>query len=261
MNYRLAMPPLRAMEWAMRRRVAKLVTVGLFGLWLGGSAAPAAEWSRRDGRGLPGEPTSFDPERKTVFFRDSISEREMVVPTRELSLRSRQRMLFSPVFHLRGREEGWLRSPSKRSVIAKGAGAAALALGIGFWLSGWCIADRRNPLLAGIGFVGTWVLTGALAAFYAFLKVRVEGGAGVVLIGFAATLALAGLYVSAVYACRYWRGLLVLLGHLAAGFCLLAIGFAAGEILAGRERAEAWWTTEVFEPIGLTAPQASRTDP
>ncbi len=238
----------------MRRCAARLVSVWLFGLWLGGAAAHAEAWSLRGGEGLPGAPVSFDPERKTVFFRDPLTERGVVVPARELSLRSRQKLLFSPVFHERGGEGESLQSSARRRIAAQGAGVVALALGLGFWTMGWCCAGRWNPLLAGIGFAGTWILVGMLAVFYAFLKGRVEGGGGIVVVGAVATLAVTSLYVSAVYACRFWKGLLVLLGHLIVGGCFLAAAIAGAESVVGRERAEAWWNAEVFEPVGLIAP-------
>ncbi len=251
------------MKGTMSHRAATFLSTWLFALWLGGTVVAQAEpWSLHDGRGLPGEPTLFDPERKTVHFRDPISEREAIVPTEELSLRSRQKLLLSPVFHRSG-GEGWLQSPAKRWVATKAAGIVALAMGLGFWVAGWSCAGKWNPLLAGIGFVGTWVLVGILVAFYTFLKARIEGGAGIVALGTAATLTVASLYVSAVYACSYWRGLLALLVHPVAGVCLLVAGLAAMEATVGTEQAEIWWNAQVFEPAGLIPPQEpeARTGP
>lgn len=238
-----------------RRYGALLIAWGL--CWLGGAveaAATAAEWSLRDGGGLPGEPLTFDAEEKTVYFRDPLSERQRVVPTRELSLRSRQRLLCSPVFHLGGREEGWLKSPSKRGVILKATIGAGLAMSLGYWVMGWCLTGRRSLFLAVCAFVGSWLMMGLLVAFYAFLKMRISGGSGTMWIGGIVSVGIAAFYLSAVYACQLWKGFLILFGQLVIAFCLLATALAGAELIGGPERTEAWWNTEVFEPIGLTKP-------
>ncbi len=224
-----------------------------FCLWLGGAAAHAGGWSLRGGGELPGDPLAFDFERKTVTFRDPVTEREAAVPSRSLSLRSRQRLVFHPVFHRgdRGRDF-W--SPERRRLFLGALAVPAVVGSLGFWAAGWLFAGRRNPILAAIGFVGSWAVMGIFTMCYAFYQIRFGGGGGVILFGATVALVVTPLYVSAVYGCSYWKGLFVLLSHLVASACLLGIVFAATEAVAGKERTETWWTEEVFEPLGLVAP-------
>jgi hypothetical protein len=83
---------------------------------------------------------------------------------------------------------------------------------------------------------------------------RLEGGSAMTLVGVGFAAIFTPLYVSAVYGCTYLRGLAVFSFHLIAGLSLLSIGMVAIETVAGKEKVDAWWSTEVFEPVGLMAP-------
>ncbi len=224
--------------------------------------AGAAGWSFRSGEELPGDPVAFDFERKVLTFRDPVSRAESLVPTRSLSLRSRQKLLLSPLFHQAdaGRH---LWTPEKRRLLALGGMVPAGVLFLGFWGAAWFFTGRRSPLLAVFGFLGSWAVLGILAICYTFLMMRFDGGLKIGLFGVAMALGVTPLYLSAVYNCSYPKGLWVLLSHLLAGFCFLSIGLAALEIGAGRKRSEEWWNRKVFEPVGLIAPDADppRTRP
>jgi hypothetical protein len=222
--------------------------------------ASASGWRFRSGEELPGAPVAFDSGRKTLTFRDPISGHESVVPTRNLSLRSKQRLLLSPLVHGEEGEAGsW--SEEKGRVLLLFISVPALLLFFGFWGAAGYFTRRWHPFPAIAGFVGGWAVVGILAICYAFLARRLEGGAGLLVFGGFVALGIAALYVSAVYVCSYGRALMVLFSHLLAGFCLLSIGLAVFEIGAGKKRSEQWWDERVFEPFGIIVPETPRRGP
>lgn len=234
-----------------RPRLPAVLIPILFCLLLGGAVeACAAGWSFRSGEDLPGDPVAFDFERKTLTIRNPVTEKETIVPTRNLSLRSRQRLLFSPLFH-RGVPGESLWPPEKRRLLLYGMAVPATLLFFGFWAAGGFFTGRFNPLLAFVGWLGSWIVIGIFAICYAFLALRLQGGTKLTLTGFAVSLATTPLYISAVYNCTYLKGFSVLLSHLLAGGCLLAIGLAAFEVGMGERGLEAWWNDRVFAPVGL----------
>jgi hypothetical protein len=230
------------------------ITIAVFALHLLPLAeVRAGNWTFKSGDPLPGDPVSFDFEKKTVTVTNPLTGNSTVIPTKNLSVRSRQRLLFSPLFH-RGEGDDPLWPEVKRKLVIRGLAVPLLVLFGGFWVSGWLIGRKFNPVLAGIGFVGSWVIAAIFTVFYAFLKMRLEGGVTTTLIGVGFTLIFTPLFVSAVYGCSYLRGLAVFSFHLVAGLSLLSIGLVAVETVAGVEKVDAWWSEEVFEPLGLMAP-------
>ncbi len=230
------------------------ITIAVFALHL----LPLPEvrtgnWTFKSGGSLPGDPVSFDFEKKTVTVANPLTGNQTVVPTKNLSVRGRQQLLFSPLFH-RGEGDDPLWPEVKRNLLIRGLIVPLLVLFAGFWVSGWLIGRKFNPVLAGIGFIGSWVIAAIFTVFYAFLKMRLEGGVTTTLVGVGFTLIFTPLYVSAVYGCTYLRGLAVFSFHLVAGLSLLSIGLVAVETVAGVEKVDAWWSKEVFEPLGLMAP-------
>lgn len=227
-------------------------------LWLA-AAGPvgAAGWRFRSGEELSGEPVAWDPARRILTFRDPVSGHESLVPSRNLSLRSKQRLLLSPRLRLGGGEGGpWTAEKSRALLLLFGAPAALLLLG--FWAAAGYVTRRWHPGAAFVGFVGGWAVVGILGICYAFLAHRLEGGDGLFAFGAAVAVASAALYVSAVYACSFGKALIVFASHLLAGFLLLCIVLAAFEIGAGKRRSERWWDERIFEPFGLIAPEAPR---
>ena len=218
-----------------------------------GESVAAGSWTFKSGESLPGDPVSFDFERKTVTVTNPLTGKNTVVPTKNLSVRSRQRLLFSPLFH-RGEGDDPLWPEAKRRLLIRGMLVPCLVLFAGFWVSGWLFGKKFNPVLAVIGFVGSWVIVAIFTVCYAFLKMRLEGGSAMTLVGVGFASIFTPLYVSAVYGCTYLRGLAVFSFHLIAGLSLLSIGMVAIETVAGKEKVDAWWSTEVFEPVGLMAP-------
>jgi hypothetical protein len=232
-----------------------LVVLGLTGV-----SISAADWTYRSGRSIPGEPAAFDGAEKRVTFRDRVSERETEVPAGELSLSSRQRLLFSPVFLKSKREPPYWHGKSADLLIVALA-LPAIVLGLAFWFAGWFFTRKMNPLLAVTAFFGSWAIIGILAVCYAFLLIRLDGGIKIILVGVTVALSVTPLYLSAVYGCSYWKGHLILLAHLFAGGFILATGVAAIELVGGMNVIEAWWEAVVFEPLGLTAAMESPPPP
>lgn len=241
-------------------RLKSILPALLAGLLFAGSGSARAAWTHQSGDDLPGEPVAFDFEEKTITFHDPLSDREMVVPSRQLSLRSKQQLLLSPLFHRQQGEE-FVWTPEKRRLLLQGIAIPAGVFLIAFWLSAWFFTGRINPLLAIIGFVGSWVVILILVVCYAFIEMRLNGGLKIILLGIVVTLGVTPLYLSAVYNCNYWKSQAVLLSHLLVGFCLMSIGLVATEVLAGRNDVEFWWDRNVFEPVGLIGPDPSMTPP
>lgn len=231
-----------------------LAVLGLAG------AAPAADWTSRSGRSIPGEAVAFDGKERLLTLRDRVSERETEVPTEELSLASRRRLLLSPLFLKSEREPPYWHGKSADLLIVSLA-VPSVVLGLAFWFTAWFFTRKMNPLLAATGFLGSWAVLGILAACYAFLIVRFDGGVPIVLLGVAVGFSVTPLYISAVYHCSYGKGHVILLSHLVAGGFILATGVAALELVGGSGVIEAWWDAVVFEPLGLTAPSEAPPPP
>lgn len=241
----------------MNRLPIRCLALAFLALGFVGSGSLEAAWSLRGGEVLSGSPVVFDAVAKEVGFRDPISERVTRVPTRTLSLRSKQRLLLSPVY---------LNSEAARELLTREKGRFALSVlavvgavgGVGFWFAARLLIGSGSPMLAAFSFVGTWVVLVIFLVCYTFLKVRLDGGLGIVLFGWAVAIGVTPLYISAIYHCSYVRGLLVLLGHAPAAAAILGLAMLGMETVSGPERADYWWNVRVFEPAGLIAP-APRT--
>ena len=218
-----------------------------------GNHARAGNLTFISGEELPGEPVDFDFEKKTITVTNPLTGKNTIVPTENLSLRSRQRLLFSPLFHRADTGQS-LWPPEKRRLLFKAIMLPSVILFFGFWVSSWLIAGKANPLLALIGFLGSWIIVAIFAVCYGFFFIRFGGGLITTLFGIVVTMAFTPLYVSAVYNCSYQTGNLVFYFHLIASLCLLSIGMVLVEAIAGDERVDAWWNRTVFEPLGLIGP-------
>lgn len=232
-------------------RAALTTAVFLLLLFFPGDAYSAGAWTFKSGEELPGDPVAFDFKRKTLTVTNPLTGKNTVVPTKNLSLRSRQRLLFSPLFH-RGDTGKSLWPPEKRRLLLRATALPAFVLFLGFWVSGWLLAGKFNPLLALVGFLGSWIIVAIFMVCYAFLQIRFGGGLKTMLVGVGFALVFTPLFVSAVYNCSYGKGHLVFLFHLIAGLCLLSIGMVLVETIAGEDKVDAWWSRTVFEPLGLT---------
>lgn len=224
------------------------------------SSAVSAAWTNSSGHEIAGDPVSFDFKNKIFTFRDPITREERPVPAGDLSLRSRQRLLLSPVF-LQAESEGELWYPEKRAMALKAAATVAFFFFLALWISAFALLRKWNPVLALTGFAGTWIVLGILAACYIFLQQRFGGDTRILYMGGAVTLAITPLFLSSVYDCSYLKSHLLLCLHVAAGLLLLLGTVFLGEWIVGTESAVEWWDREVFAPAGLSLAPPDRTSP
>lgn len=230
----------------MRFRILLALCVFLCG------PATAQALELRDGEKLMGTVTAFDFETKKVTVVDPLTKDGVQVPVSDLSLRSRQVLLFSPALH-RSYPEGEHWPKEKVRLLIYGTLAPTLVLFAGFWISGWLIGGKLNPIRAFFGFLGGWIVGALFVAFYLFFALRFEKGTMLVGVGALLAMVFVPMFVSAIYQCSFLRGLGIFLFHLVAAACLLAIGLVALELLAPPDLLEYWWESRVFEPVGLSS--------
>ncbi|MAS95129.1 MAG: hypothetical protein CMO55_18185 [Verrucomicrobiales bacterium] len=204
----------------------------------------------QDGTELPGKVIGFNFDTKELTVEAPSSGKSTVVPTRELSLRSKQTLLFSQVFH-RSYPEGKKWPREKVNLTMYGILAPVIALLGGFWIAGWLIGGKFNPVRAFFGFFGGWIVGTLFVVFYLFFAARFDKGAAVIGIGFLMASVFVPMFVSAIYQCSFFRGLAVFLFHLIAAACLTAIGLVACELFIPPDQLNFWWNVRVFEPVGL----------
>ncbi len=212
----------------------------------------SARWTNQSGNEIAGEPVAFDFARKSFTFLDPVTKEERPVPVAELSLHSRQLMLIEPVF-LRSQagDEGW--TPEKRRLLLLALGAFAACFTLALWGSAFVVLKKWNPVLAFVGFLGTWIVLGILIGCYLFLHHRYGHDHRVLYVGAAVILGVTPLYLSSVYGCSYGKSHLLLILHLVAGLVLMGVALFASELILGTEGSTAWWDREVFGPVGLIA--------
>lgn len=216
-----------------------------FGGWRNAEA-----FELRDGTKVPGNVIGFDFETKHLTLEDPVSLDTSNVPARDLSLRSKQFLLLSPVFHRSYPDEDqW--PEEKVTLTAYGILAPIAVLLAGFWIAGWLIGGKFNPVRAFLGFFGGWIVGTLFVVFYLFFAARFDKGIAVVGIGFVLASVFVPMFVSAIYQCSFFRGLGVFLFHLVAAACLTAIGLVACEIFIPPDQLENWWNVRVFQPVGL----------
>lgn len=231
-------------------RLAPLAALSL-ALCHPGTDALAGNWSLKNGETRSGEAVAFDFEKKVIDLRDPVTGTTTRVPTSELSLRSRQRLLVSPLFYKVDRGESPVPDGRDRIPFYVLAAFAAVVVP-GFWISAFLITGRVNPFLSLLGSVGSWIVLGILLACYALLRARFDGGTGYMFFGTTLSIVVTPLFISAVYSCSYARGMLLLGFHLVAALSLFAIALVLVEPIAGEDQVDAWWSESIFKPLGLT---------
>ncbi|HRQ88605.1 MAG TPA: hypothetical protein PLA50_07395 [Bacteroidia bacterium] len=225
----------------------------LLGLLLSvGAPLGAADWTYRNGDPIPGAPVRFDSGSKLLTFRDELVGKETLVPSKELSLKSRQRLLLSPIV----RDMDRTGEPETVRLFLIGGATAAATFFAGFLIAAWLVCGKRNPFQAAVGFAGAWIVVAVLAACYSALHSHFGGNPRIVLLGAAMCLALAPFYLSAVYNCGYLKGQLLFFTHLLVGTCLFLTTLAVAHLAMPED----WWDREVFAPVGIIAPEP-RTGP
>lgn len=228
----------------MTTPTARLLRIILLAALLSAPATASAWWSR-SGEDIPGEPVAFDYTSKEVEF-DSGRK----VPASELSLRSRQWLLFSRVFHQSyPTEPAFPRERIHLFILA--AAVPSLALFVGFWIAGALVARKASPVRALIAFPGSWLVGAIFVLFYLFFAARFGGGAGTVAVGAVMGTVLLSVYVSAVYSCSITRGFLVFSVQIFAAAFISIVVFAVSEVVVGEEELERFWEERVFRKVGM----------
>lgn len=214
----------------------------------------AQAWELETGQQVGGDAIHFDYETKSLGLRDPVTGKETEIPVRDLSLRSRQRLLVSEIFHQSYPDErGWPEEKSHLLRIAILSPAAALFLG--FWIGGLVLAKKVNPLRALVAFLGGWLVGGLFLFFYLYFAGRFGGGAGTVVFGAVLGTVFLSLFVSAIYSCTVLRGFLIFLFQIFAAAVIGLTGLFLAEILTPRDTLERFWEDRVFIPSGLMPPR------
>lgn len=207
-------------------------------------------WDLESGEKLDGVPTAFDFNEKSAVFFNRLSQLERSVPVGELSLRSRQKLLISPVFH-RSYPDGGNWPDGKRRLLLFALLAPTVSLFLGFWLAGWFVAGKFNPVLALFGFLGSWLVGGLLIFCYLMFAEMTENKTVVMAGGVVVSTIFVAIFVSAVYSCSFFKGLAVFILQTLAALCVTALGLLLFEIVVPDEQEEQIWRDLVFGPVGL----------
>lgn len=207
-------------------------------------------WQRVDGSRIEGEPVRFDYAAKTLRFESPVSRSAEEIPARDLSLRGRQRLLLSPLF-LRSYPEdlGW--SAERQRLYLYSFLAPAIALLAGFWIAALVLARKAHPFRAVIAWMGSWMIGALFVSFYIYFSQRIGGGLGTVLVGGGLGLVFLAFFISAVYDCSIFKGLLIFLLQLFAGSFFAIVAFALSDTLFEEQRVESFWNEKVFVPVGM----------
>lgn len=207
-------------------------------------------WEYSNGENIIGRPFAFEYETKIVDFSQRDSTELLRVEAKELSLRSKQRLLINEVF-LRSYPENPAFPKEKLYLFALAFFAPMAALIIGFWVAGMLLAGKVNPLRAVIGCAGGWVLLTTFVIFYLFFAARLGGGSGTILMGCGIGLVAMSVFVSAVYQCGIFKGLAIFLAQIFVAVFLSIVGLAVTESVIEKEKVEAFWDEWVFEKVGM----------
>lgn len=211
----------------------------------------ASAWTRNTGETIEGKPAVFLQEDKTVWFARSKTQGDgEFVPASDLSLRDRQRLLLSPVYFESFPEKpAWPKE--KRNLFLLILFSPVIALYLGFWIAGIFVARKFSPIRALFGFLGGWVLGALIIFFYLYFSSRIGGGVGTIFFGLAVALFLLSCFISAVYQCDIFRGLLIFLLQVFVALVLSVSALVASETLLDRHELERFWNEKVFAPVGM----------
>ncbi len=210
----------------------------------------AAKWELSSGTELTGEPVQFHFKSKLVSWKDPITGSFNDVAAEKLSYKSRQRLILSPLIHNSyAGDQLWPRE--RQVMILKLFVLAGVFMCAGFWVAGWLIAGKWNPLSASFAFVGSWIVAGIFIVMYLFLNSRVGEGNGVLILGMIAAAGFASLFTSAIYACSFMKGLKIFLFQAVTSICLLFISAFIFEMAVPEPMKDRIWTKHIFIPSGL----------
>ena len=216
--------------------------------------APALAWEKRDGSEIGGKLDSFDFESKELVFDDAAQPESTRVAFNDLSMKSRQYFLFSPIYH-RSFPADSLWPTEKKKLLLISVASVVLPLFLGFWISGALIARKLNPVRALLGFAGSWIIGSVLVTIYLILSVRFDGNTSLLWAGFIVAPIFLSILISAVYSCSTIKGFVIFFSHLFVGVCVSLILLAATNLLLPEVSQDELWNKLVFRPVGLSPPR------
>jgi hypothetical protein len=212
--------------------------------------AKADAWRLGSGEKIPGTPVEFDFETRKLEFRSPSDEATTTIDPLDLSLRDRQRLLLSPLFLQSYPDDQYWR-PEKVHLLRLVLTVPSVILLLSFWISGIFLAQKIHPLRAVIGFGGGWLIGTTFVVFYLIFAARLGGGFKTVLAGVGVGLVFLSFFISAVYHCSVFRGLLIFLLQIFVAFFFSAVGLAVWESVSDSDRLDHFWNEKIFEPAGL----------
>lgn len=224
----------------------------LFGL-VSFLTSEAHAWKLESGQKVRGKAVSFDYEQKSLGVEDAVTKKISQIPVESLSLRSRQRLLFSPLFHESyPTEGGW---PEEKYYLLRLAIFSPMAaLLVGFWIGGILITKKYNPVRAILGFFGAWMIGGLFIFFYLFFAGRFGGGIGTVLFGAFLGTVFLSFFISIVYTCNVWKAFQIFLLQIVAAVILSIATLGLTEFFVPLEERTSFWGEHVFAPTGMMKP-------
>lgn len=218
-------------------------------LLMGGSGQLQA-WTLISGEEIEGKPVAFRFEEKTLVFENPLIERPLEIETKDLSLRDRQRLLISPLFYQSFPENpAW--PPEKRNLALLAIFSPVAALLIGFWIAGILVARKLSPIRAFCGFCGGWILGILFFSLYLFFAAKIGGGIMTVLFGSGLGMMILSFYISAIYSCDIFKGLLIFILQILIAGSLSLVFIFAGDVIFDQHELERFWNEKVFAPVGL----------
>ncbi|NRB72981.1 MAG: hypothetical protein HRU46_01345 [Verrucomicrobiales bacterium] len=217
------------------------------------ATTPTLAWETRDGSEIGGKLDSFDFDSKELVFDDPAQPESTRVAFNDLSMRSRQHFLFSPVYH-RSFPGDSLWPAEKKKLLLISAVSVVVPLFLGFWISGALIARKLNPVHALLGFAGSWIIGSVLVTIYLILSARFDGNTSLLWAGFIVAAIFLSILVSAVYSCSTIKGFAIFFSHLFVGVCVALILLATTNLLLPEASRDELWNKLVFRPVGLSPP-------
>ncbi|MDF1739280.1 MAG: hypothetical protein P1U86_08980 [Verrucomicrobiales bacterium] len=228
----------------------KLATIAILVFTFLPLNAFAAKWELSSGTELTGEPVQFNFKTKLVSWKDPITGSFNDVSAEKLSYKTRQRLILSPLIHNSyAGEQLWPKE--RQAMLFKLFLLAGVFMCAGFWVAGWLIAGKWNPLSASFAFIGSWIVAGIFIVMYLFLNSRVGEGNGVLILGILSAAGFASLFTSAIYGCTFVKGLKIFLFQAVTSICLLFISAFIFELAVPEKTKDKIWTRHIFIPSGL----------
>ncbi|MDF1825174.1 MAG: hypothetical protein P1U68_11060 [Verrucomicrobiales bacterium] len=215
-----------------------------------GSSSRLHAWTLLSGETIEGKPVAFQFEEKVLVFENPLVEGPIEIQSKDLSLRDRQRLLISPLFYKSfPGNPAWPRE--KRNLLLFAVFSPVAALLIGFWIAGILVARKISPIRALCGFCGGWILGILFFSLYLYFSSKIGGGITTVLFGSGMGLMILSFYISAIYSCNIFKGLLIFLLQLFIGTALSLSFIFAGDLMFDQHNVERFWNEKVFAPVGL----------